>query len=294
MSDLAKKTLDLIRARSELPASLQTDIDRLIAHSFPLRASAELAKNRSENDAFGCDLWNAALSLSDRRLNDNDVPRKGDEVTRLVALLRVFAFFLVAAAAAHPGVSKCDKDKLQILRAFKIGVKACRFCLEYEYLNYAQSVLGHCLEYVDALQQASPLVRIAVQDEAHENETAMKALTCEFYLLRVTHALKSGNIDVAEYSYNQIPLSRLAESGSLCEKAADVFFAVGKAMVENKATDLAIIWLERATQALDACAPEELGQDAAELRLTITSTLGTLVHTVIASHVSNREQFRPC
>jgi tetratricopeptide (TPR) repeat protein len=93
-------------------------------------------------------------------------------------------------------------------------------------------------------------------------------------LLQMTHAWKIGKFDAAEHHYNKIHVSQLSGSASLAEKAADLYYEAGKSLAQKNLHDTAIVWLERAISALDACESEDQSQDAGELRLAITSSLG--------------------
>lgn len=198
---------------------------------------------------------------------------KRDDHTRLVILMRLFAFFLLNSAPSKPSKHRNGPDRFR--RNFKIALKSCRFCLDAGHFELAQKVLEESSEYITASKSDSPLMRFPDDaDEDDEHRSALHRLVTEFYLLQMTHAWKIGKFDAAEHHYNKIHVSQLSGSASLAEKAADLYYEAGKSLAQKNLHDTAIVWLERAISALDACESEDQSQDAGELRLAITSSLG--------------------
>ena len=105
----------------------------------------------------------------------------------------------------------------------------------------------------------------------------MSLLVSEFYLLRVTHAWKSGRFDLAEHFYPKISASRMASDPNGAEKAADEFNEIATDLLKTQFTDDAIRWLNRALSILNACDIEDPSGEFADLRLRIASNLGELL-----------------
>lgn len=237
---------------------------------------AGISPKQAEFESLGCTLWNAATHL----LRDDE----NNQDQRLVTLIRGLAFFLLDTA--HLATSKRSKDRDRFRRNFKIALKACRFCLDKNELELARKVLEVASEYVSTSKKDSPLVRISGDVHgAEEQRNALRRLEIEFYLLQMTHAWKMGNFDAAEHHYKNIPVSELSASARLAETAADLFYEAGKSLVKQNLNDAAIAWLERAIGALDGCDPERHDQDAGELRLAVTSSLGLCLSHCLASVV---------
>ena len=234
--------------------------------------SPSVAGKASELDAVGTDLWNGTTNLL-RDADDNGVDPyvKRDAPTRSNVLLRVFAFQLLDAA--YRASSKRAKDAEQRVRNFKLALKACRLCLESDELELAMNVLERCSDHVSAVEDASPLVRLTTDDGDNDRGAKMKLLAAEFYLLRVMHAWKSGRLDVANHFTTKISVQAISCTG-LPEKAADLFYEVGKSLLKQPDIIAATEWLERASTMLDACEVENLSDDAADLRLSISAKLG--------------------
>lgn len=181
--------------------------------------------------------------------------------------------------AACQASSRRSKDLDQRLRAFKIALKTCRFCLDNDELQLALKVLERCADYASNPEQASPILRIANagSDEDGECRSTFRRLTAEYYLLRIAHACKSDQGAVAEHFFGKVDVSELAKTVNLAEKAADLFHEAGKAFASQRAAQDAVKWCERALVALDSCDVEQLSQNGAELRLAVASTLVEVV-----------------
>ena len=195
-----------------------------------------------------------------------------EDGTRQIVVLRVFAFFLIDAA--QESCARLEKGSEPRLRALKVGLKACRFCLDKGDLDIALKVLERCAEYVSVNNEKSPLVRIVGNEDGGDERAARRDLTSEFYLLRVTHAWKSGRLDLAEHFLSKLSVSGIAGSSQLSHKAANTFWEAGKSLSKGKSTESALRWLDRALDALNAVDLDRTNNDAKELRLAITSTLG--------------------
>ena len=189
-----------------------------------------------------------------------------------MVLLRVFAFLLLDTA--QQASAKRAKDQEQLIRNFRIGIKAGRFCLDKGDTECASQVLERCAEHVRVAEEGSPLVSLTERDGDSGNRTALKSLISEFYLLRVTHAWKSERSDLADHFFKMISISQLADSGNLSEKAASLFCEIGKSLSKKKDVECALLWLERGYSVLNACDLEHLSHDAGELRLAISAAFG--------------------
>ena len=230
-----------------------------------------LSGKTSALDSLGSTIWNAATNLIRHEHSPPQSSRQVD-IDRLVVSLRVFAFQLLDYA--YSASSKRSKDPSQRARNFKIGLKACRCCLERNELEHGLKILERCSEHVGSVDKGSPLVRLTNGHEDSNNESeALDLLVCEFHLLRVMHAWKSKRMDIATLFSDKVDLDKMRTS-SLAEKAADLYYEIAKSSLQSKQTEDAVQWLWKALTALDACDLEHQSDDAADLRLAICSRLG--------------------
>ena len=156
----------------------------------------------------------------------------------------MFAFLLIDA-------SRCTSPKRlgddnQAARTFKVALKTCRFCLDHENLELALKVLERCADYVSAVEETQPIVRITEgpDEDKHDRQLTMKRFVVEYHLLRITHAWKTERYDVAELFFSKVGYETLVESTTLAEKAADLFHEAGRFMARKKAIEPAVVWCE--------------------------------------------------
>lgn len=232
-----------------------------------------MAARASAFDAAGTELWNGTTNiLRDAEEHQQDPRLRRDLPSHMTVLLRVFAFHMLDAA--YRTSPKREKNTAQRTRSFKLALKSCRMCLEQNELELAIKILERCADHVEAIEGASPLVRLTDASGNDKSQMRMKCLATEFYLLRIMHAWKSERLDLAAHFVKQLNSSNACGSGGLAEKAADLFYEIGNSRLKASDTALAIEWLERALTTLDACDVEQLSDDAADLRLSISAKLG--------------------
>lgn len=242
--------------------------------------SAAIANKLSDFDHLGCNIWNAATNLlrEDEHQQLESALRERTKAP-LLPVLRTFAFLLLDTA--HHATSRRSKDPDQQIRNFRIGLKACRFCLDNNELQLAVKLLERCAEHVSTVESESPLVRMhSDDDEADDRETKLAAMVSEYYLLRMTNAYKSERVDLADHFYQKLSTSGPPHPG-IAEMTAQLCFDAGKMLARQDSAEASIKWLDRARAALDACNVEDLSMESSELRLAISSALGKYTETQI-------------
>lgn len=269
----ARTAVKALKSRDGVQSELRQELENHVKRSFPVPISTAIANRLSEFDHLGCNLWNAATNL----LREDEQQQASDDSRErhrgpLQTILRTFAFLLLDTA--HHATARRSKDMDQQIRNFRIGLKACRFCLDQNELQLAVKLLERCAEHVNTVETESPLVRMHNDhDEANHRETKLAGMVSEYYLLRMTHAFKADRIDLADHFFDKLSISGVAQP-IIAELTAQLCFDAGKTLVKRGSVDLSIKWLDRALSALDGCGVEDLSMDSSELRLAITSTLG--------------------
>ena len=175
---------------------------------------------------------------------------------------------------AYQSRPKRQKDQDKLIRSFKIGLKACQHCLDKSETNLVQAAIQRCEEYVAAATGDSPLVQITKKTEDNDNRDTLKRLASEFGLLRITHAWRIERLDLAEHFYNDLSNHYLSEVPSLAENAADSLYQIGRSLLKRNLTEPAAGWLQRAVNALGTCDILQQSQEAFDLRLAISASLG--------------------
>lgn len=271
-TDKAKEISSTLRDRIPLPENLEQELDKLIKTSFPGSVSSTPGNILSELDSLGCEIWNAATKIIRGDDSLRDAQAQADGSTRAATLFRVFAFMLVDFA--YQSRPKRQKDQDKLIRNFKIGLKACQHCLDKAETDLVQVAIHRCADYVAAVTGDSPLVQITKKTEDSDDRATLKRLASEFGLLRITHAWMIGRLDLAEHFYNELLNSYLSEVPRLAENAADSLYQIGKSLFTRNLVEPAARWLQRAINALDTCDIVQLSQEAFDLRLAISASLG--------------------
>lgn len=258
--------------RQVIPASLTLELEALIKRSLPITPLASLVDGAASADTVGTQLWNAATNILRARDTDATQHGQGSEDVHLVALLRVFAYFLIDFS--HHSSSRRRNDRDQRVRPFKLALKSCRFCLDNGELELAYKVLEKCSDLVTEVEDETPIIRTSEKDGgwALDQQLVMKRLVAEFYLLRIAHAWKSDRFDVADHLFTKLGQGELKASPELAGKAAELFHEAGRALAAKMMLEPAAKWCQRGLQTLDQCEFEAAGYDAPELRLAITAT----------------------
>nr|POE65869.1 hypothetical protein CFP56_57559 [Quercus suber] len=270
--DLASgnKTLALIQARAEIPASFDADLAIAITRLFHLQASTLTVERISELDKLGSSLWNNAVTLP-RHEDGRQASAVGQiEPARLVVLIRVLAYLLVDTA--HHCCSSRRKATDHQARIFRVALKACRTCLDHNELSLAYDILQRLAQLVGRLGTMSSVNQLP----EHGDGTLQQVLgnmSAEYQLLRMAHAWKSDRSDLVDHFYTQLDSTYLKRSANLTEKAAELFYHVAKSMFDRGFSHDAMKWSERSLEIMNACDIADMGPDAPDLRLATTSTL---------------------
>jgi len=149
---------------------------------------------------------------------------------------------------------------------FKLALKASRLCLENNALDYASTVLERCSEYANAAEDIPPIMLVPAGDSTHESGS-LRILVAEYYMLRMSHAWKSGRLDTAEHFFRKICKHTLAESAACAEPCAELCLEIGKALLKQKRLDMAVSWLDCGIEVLDSCTESSMEGGSEDLRL---------------------------
>ena len=261
-----------MRERTAIPPELLADLRSNIKRLSGLSLGTALAAKASAFDSTGTELWNGTTNILRDTEDPPHEPRlRRDGPNEATVLLRVFAFYLLDVA--YRTSPRRTKDVEQRMRNFKVALKTCQSCLSGDELELALKVLEKCSDHVSAVETASPLLRLTNEESDGGAEVRMKPLATEYHLLRIMHSWKSNRLDLAAHFTAKLDFGKV-HSAHLPEKAADLFYEIGKFLLKQSDAKSAGEWLERALRALDACDIEHLSDDAPDLRLSIGAKLG--------------------
>ncbi|OTB03528.1 hypothetical protein M426DRAFT_73943 [Hypoxylon sp. CI-4A] len=207
-------------------------------------------------DSAGTDLWNWSVRAN-RQTGINGPPVRG----RALALTRVFSFLILTLAQRDDHNTPGD-----LLRLEKLAIKASKPCIEEGELKFALMVLQKAADYNGLVQNLQASL-------SNEELDARKKLEAEYHTLRIVLAWKDNHIDVAEHLYEKVQGYKNTTDPVSAENLADSLFEIGKDLTEKKNFPLAVKWLERAYEFIDAPELAELSREAVELRLAISQAL---------------------
>lgn len=240
------------------------EVQAAVSQPFPKFSVS--AKEAYEIDAIGSRLWNAATKVLREHVGE-DSAIQGSSSDKFVASLRAFAFLLIDKARR---TAANRKDLSEQVRIFKLALKASRLCLEKSALDCASIVLERCAEYASSAEDASPINFTTREDTADESGI-LRELVVEYYMLRMSHAWKSGRLDTAEHFFRKIEKRSLAESVACAESCTELCLEIGKTLTKQKRPDVAVSWLERGVEVLDLYTDQSLEAVSEDLRLAVVA-----------------------
>ncbi|KAI2473487.1 meiosis protein SPO22/ZIP4 like-domain-containing protein [Annulohypoxylon bovei var. microspora] len=205
-------------------------------------------------DSPGTDLWNLCVQI--KRQDDSDVsPTR----SKLLVFVRVFSFLILALA--QRGSHNAPGD---LLRLEKLAIKTGRSWAGE--LSFALIVLQKAADYNGLLQHLQAKL-------PSEELDVCKRLEAEYFTLRIALAWKDDRLDVADHLYEKVLDGKTDTDPLSAENLADSLFEIGKDLAEKKNLPLAVKWLQRAYEVINAQDLEQLSREAIELRLAISQAL---------------------
>ncbi|KAJ5173573.1 Meiosis specific protein SPO22 [Penicillium coprophilum] len=229
------------QALADFARSLHTTFSTASASSAPLlspndihRLDVELNSNpfgtvaitsgNEQLDTIGTLLWNDCIELLvSHGNNPNDV--------LLLGKVRALAFAVLNMAVLP--------DLLGSIRALDLALKAARICLVNQQCEIALNILS-----VAAL-------RLASIQPAHLglDATINGTLTTRYNSLRARLAWFQDRVDIAEHFFAKVSVPGLTDDE---EAVFETCFIIGDSALARRQFDIALIWLERARDRLEA------------------------------------------
>ena len=151
-------------------------------------ASAKSASNTAltELESCGSEIWNASTHLIRSAQVAEDREHTATDGVRAGFLLRIFAFMLLDLAFLSR--SKRQKDHDRLVRNLKVGIKACKACLDAGELGLASTAIQKCSQYAATVAEESPLVQLTGEGGNGSVKSGLDEHGAQLHLLRLTHA----------------------------------------------------------------------------------------------------------
>ncbi|GAW15707.1 hypothetical protein ANO14919_051260 [Xylariales sp. No.14919] len=211
------------------------------------------AEHHNQLNTSGHSLWNWCTQAKRREGGNTQFTND-----RFFCLVRVLSFSMLALAQR----SDVNSSRANIYLE-RLAIKTGRSCIASNELGFGLWALQKAVEYNGLLQ--------SLQGLSPEELLICSQFEVEYYTLRV--AWKEDRMDVAENLYVRAEkLTEQADTAS-AEKFADALFEIGRDLTLKKNSVLAVKWLERALERINAHEISQLSRDAIELRLAISQSL---------------------
>ncbi|KAJ5604466.1 hypothetical protein N7510_009620 [Penicillium lagena] len=204
--------------------------------------------SRCELDSAATALWNTCAQARKER-------EKNERELKLLSRVRALAFAVLDIAAP---TRPCAGH----LRALKVALKAARGCIDSEQPDLGLKVLGAGAQRLDSLESSTTQV-----DKAQLRSVAM-----EYYMLRIQLAWLRGRPDIAEHLLSKAPTAVMIEDRTI---VTETCYDVGNAALSASQYDIAVQWLERASEQIDILSSEShsLGAGLNDLKLLVRHAL---------------------
>ncbi|KXG50567.1 Meiosis specific protein SPO22 [Penicillium griseofulvum] len=177
-------------------------------------------------DVVGTSLWNDCNELIvSRGHNRDDV--------LLLSKVKAFAFALLNMAVLP--------DILGSLRSLSLALKAALRCIMNEQRDIALNILRVAAMRLEGFHSS--------ELEAGLDPGLKRALTTQYNLLRARLSWLQHRPDISEYFFAKIPVPELAENG---EFIFENCFIIGDSALMQVQGDVAVKWLQRASDYLEA------------------------------------------
>ncbi|KAI0799498.1 meiosis protein SPO22/ZIP4 like-domain-containing protein [Xylaria sp. FL0064] len=213
------------------------------------------AEHHAQLQRAGLSLWNWCTQEM-RRENTNERSQKD----RFLTLVRVLSFSMVALAKRSD-----DTSPKTIVHLERLAMKTGRSCIAGNELELGLWILQKTVEYNGLLQR--------LQGSPSEESRTCSQFEAEYTTLRIVLAWKEDRMDVAEHLYVTVEKLIARIDTPLAEKLADALFEIGRDLTLKKNSVLAVKWLERSLEVINAQEISQLSRDAIELRLAINQSL---------------------
>ncbi|KAI0972929.1 meiosis protein SPO22/ZIP4 like-domain-containing protein [Xylaria arbuscula] len=234
----------------DLSDEIENQIQSLKAYS-PRSLHAE---HHGRLKTAGLALWN--WCTQEKRREDDENSQRD----KFLSLVRVLSFSMLALAKRSDDVSLKTITHLE-----RLAIKTGRSCIESNEFEFALWALQKAVEYNGQLQH--------LQDSPSEESRTCSQFEAEYNTLRIVLAWKEDRMDIAEHLYTSIGRPMTQVDTALAEKLADALFEIGRDLTLKKNSVLAVKWLERALDIINAQEISQLSRDAIELRLAISQVL---------------------
>ncbi|KAI3341252.1 meiosis protein SPO22/ZIP4 like-domain-containing protein [Ustulina deusta] len=250
------RTLPLDKATDPSLGDLNNEIEKWIQSLKAYSTRSLNTEHHNQLNTAGLALWN--WCTQEKRREDENAPSQRN---RFLTLVRLFSFSMLALAQRSD-----DNSPRTITNLERLAIKTGRSCIDSNELEFGLWALQRAVEYNGLLQRLQ-------EDSPSEASRTCSQFEAEYSTLRIVLAWKEDRMDVAEHLYASVGKLMAQVDTVLAEKLADALFEIGRDLTLKKNFVLAVKWLERALELINAQNMSQLSRDAIELRLAISQAL---------------------
>uniref|UniRef100_A0A4E9DZ94 Protein ZIP4 homolog n=1 Tax=Gibberella zeae TaxID=5518 RepID=A0A4E9DZ94_GIBZA len=216
---------------------------------------------------IGRRLWNECIK--ERRKKD-DILSSSSRV-QLQARARVLAF--LAHALARETRNCKEKGFVEdVTSMMDLSLTLARVCVESSDLDGALLSMTKAADYIERLK--------ITENTTAEDHEQMQRIEAEYFAMRCALSWKQGCLDVAEHMYAKADNLLQHVDSSSAERLADTFHCIGGELSSKEDHDMALKWLRRALNLINAKGLERLSTEGLELRMSIHHEL---IQTLLAT-----------
>ncbi|CEF73710.1 hypothetical protein FGSG_01563 [Fusarium graminearum PH-1] len=216
---------------------------------------------------IGRRLWNECIK--ERRKKD-DILSSSSRI-QLQARARVLAF--LAHALARETRNCKEKGFVEdVTSMMDLSLTLARVCVESSDLDGALLSMTKAADYIERLK--------ITENTTAEDHEQMQRIEAEYFAMRCALSWKQGCLDVAEHMYAKADNLLQHVDSSSAERLADTFHCIGGELSSKEDHDMALKWLRRALNLINAKGLERLSTEGLELRMSIHHEL---IQTLLAT-----------
>ncbi|KAJ5471687.1 hypothetical protein N7530_009044 [Penicillium desertorum] len=225
---------DFARALHKTLSTVDTSTSPLLSPNVIFRLDSDLNSNpfcllpnasgHEELDMIGTLLWNDCTELMiSRGHNPEDV--------LLLGRVRALAFAVLNMAVLP--------DLLGSLRALDLALRTARICIVNHQREIAVNILSVAARRLESVRPA----HLGLDPAINRN------VTTRYYLLRIRLAWLQDRVDIAEHFFAKLPAPVVSDDEELIFETC---FIIGDSALARRLPDIAITWLQRASDHLQS------------------------------------------
>ncbi|KAL8848508.1 MAG: hypothetical protein Q9221_006467 [Calogaya cf. arnoldii] len=261
-------TAMLEKALQDAPDTVRLLADTLLEHieSIALLSTSTFANKPRELDERGTRIWNLASKLRDdaKTAQTLALGPRAYPPHRLTVRSGPPSLQSQVRPHQHYGSEVCPDSSADDIRVMKTALRASK-CYHGQ-LSITERIVERAAFYEQRLRKVSQA------EKTQRSGSSVRRMSAEYCVLRITLAWRQERLDLAEIWLAGMNPENNAPEPSIAEQLADTLFEIGRDQLSKECYQSALQWLDRAHDILASQNPEDLSDDASELRSCVMHT----------------------